>query len=506
MRNKFPICSSSGGRVAALCLACVVPLHGASGRLASHPARRVQIGNLFRTRSLRRLRERLRNGTIARSFPGEGASLNDTVQTTLPRDVEAPPQTRPDTAEEKLSRDLLIFASALMFFVPMLWLMIYWSFGLRVSTTIPLIYQGLSATALLVYYKTRNFRLLAHLQLGLFLATPFGMQLVIGNFVGGGGITLWALMAPVGALVFLGARESVPWFIAYVVITALSGFFDFYVGENTTQIPIRTAAVFLGVNFVAISAMLYFLFRHFVRENAQNRAILQAQHRLLQSEQERSERLLLNILPGPIAVRLKAEEKTIADGFADVTVMFADIVNFTKLSEELAPGEMVALLNEIFSAFDLLAEKHGLEKIKTIGDAYMVAGGLEYGGQHHYADRIADMALEMRDLVMNYRPINDGQLEIRIGIGTGPVVAGVIGMKKFIYDLWGDTVNIASRMTTEGAAGCIQVDMTTYKRLHSRFRFDEPQTIQVKGKGLMQCYKMQGRRESEKQPRAKSPS
>ncbi|MES2355256.1 MAG: adenylate/guanylate cyclase domain-containing protein [Pseudomonadota bacterium] len=430
--------------------------------------------------------------------------MTQAKQTTLHSSVELPPLLKTDTAEEKLSRDLLIFASALMFFVPMLWLMIYWTFGLRVSTTIPLIYQGLSATALGIYYKTRNFRLLAHFQLGLFLVTPFAMQLVIGNFVGGGGITLWALMAPVGALVFLGARESVPWFLAYVVLTALSGFFDFYVGDSGTSIPVRTAAVFLGVNFAAISAMLYFLIRHFVRENEQNRGILQAQHNLLRTEQDRSERLLLNILPGPIALRLKAEEKTIADGFADVTVMFADIVNFTKLSEELAPGEMVALLNEIFSAFDLLAEKYGMEKIKTIGDAYMAAGGLEYGGQHHYADRIADMALEMRELVTNYRPINEGRLEIRIGIGTGPVVAGVIGMKKFIYDLWGDTVNIASRMTSEGVAGGIQVDMTTYKRLYSRFRFDEPQTVQVKGKGLMQCYKLLGKREATEKQVVKS--
>lgn len=398
------------------------------------------------------------------------------------------------TAEEKLARDLLIFASALMFFVPMLWLVIYWSFGIRVPTTVPLIYQGLSAAALIFYYKTKNFRLLAHIQLGLFLVTPFAMQLVIGNFVGGGGITLWALLAPIGAIVFLGPRESIAWFIAYIVLTVLSGFFDFYVGDSATSIPIKTAAVFLGVNFAAISAMIYFLVRHFVRENEQNRAILQKQHALLQNEQDRSERLLLNILPGPIAIRLKAEEKTIADGFADVTVMFADIVNFTKLSEELAPGEMVALLNEIFSAFDLLAEKHGLEKIKTIGDAYMVAGGLEYGGKHQYADRIANMALEMRDIVMNYPPINDGYLEIRIGIGTGPVVAGVIGMKKFIYDLWGDTVNIASRMTSEGVAGGIQVDTTTFKRLHSRYNFDSPQAIQIKGKGIMQCYKLAGKR------------
>lgn len=408
----------------------------------------------------------------------------------------SPQSLPPEAADEKLSRDLLIFASALMFLAPMLWLAIYWSFGLRFSTTIPLAYQGLSAIALLVYHKTRNFRLLSLVQLGLFLFAPFVMQLAIGNFVGGSGVILWALMAPIGALVFLGARESMFWFGGFVTLLILSALFDYYVGENATNIPIRTVAVSFAVNLAAISAMLYFLVRHFVRENAANRAILQSQHRMLQNEQELSERLLLNILPGPIASRLKAEEKNIADGFADVTVMFADIVNFTKLSEELAPAEMVALLNDIFSSFDLLAEKHGLEKIKTIGDAYMVAGGLEVAGRHHYADAIADMALEMRDLVGNFQPVNGGRLEIRIGIGTGPVVAGVIGVKKFIYDLWGDTVNIASRITTEGQAGSIQVDTTTFKRLQSRYLFDDAQTIQAKGKGLMQCYRLLGRRET----------
>ena len=399
-----------------------------------------------------------------------------------------------EDADERLARDLLIFASALMFFVPMLWLVIYRSFGLAFSSSVPLACLGLSAAALGVYWKTRNFRLLAMLQLGLWLFTPFVMQWSIGNFVDSSGVVLWAIMAPIGALVFLGALESLPWFGAYVVLMAVSGFFDFYLATTVTSVPMKTIAVFFVLNFVAISAMLFLLVRHFIRENAQTKTILREQHRLLQAEQERSERLLLNILPGPIADRLKADEKNIADGFADVTVMFADIVNFTRLSEELAPAEMVALLNDIFSAFDLLAEKHGLEKIKTIGDAYMVAGGLEYSGRHQYVDAIASMALDMRDIINNYRPINDGHLEIRIGIGTGPVVAGVIGMKKFIYDLWGDTVNIASRMTSEGVAGGIQVDTTTYKRLYSRFNFDPVRTIHVKGKGEMQCYRLIGKR------------
>ena len=395
--------------------------------------------------------------------------------------------------DEKLNRELLMFASGFMMVAAMLWLAIYWSFGQRFSSTIPFSYQLISAATFLIYYKTKNFELFRVSQLSLFLFVPFVMQWAIGSFVSSSGVMLWALMAPVGALVTKGVRDSIPWFVAYIVMTVISGVFDFFLADARSIIDLRTVAVFFVLNFVAVSTIVYLLLRRFVKENAQSRAILREQHRLLQSEQDRSERLLLNILPQPIAVRLKAEEKNIADGFADVTVMFADIVNFTQLSEELAPSQMVALLNDIFSDFDRLAEKYGLEKIKTIGDAYMVAGGLDSSGGHEYCDNIADMALEMRDLVANYRPVNGGRLEIRVGIGTGPVVAGVIGMKKFIYDLWGDTVNIASRMTTEGNAGSIQVDVTSYKRLHNRYEFDEMQKIPMKGKGTMQTYRLQAK-------------
>jgi adenylate cyclase len=206
-------------------------------------------------------------------------------------------------------------------------------------------------------------------------------------------------------------------------------------------------------------------------------------------EQGRSERLLLNILPGPIAERLKHDSQTIADGFADVTVMFVDIVNFTRVAEGLTPQQVFAMLNRIFSSFDELAEKYGMEKIKTIGDAYMVAGGLN-NEQNNYSEAIAELALAMRDLLHTDFTVNEMHLEVRIGIGTGPVVAGVVGKKKFIYDLWGDTVNLASRITSEGTPGMIQVDATTHQRLAADFSFAEPQSIYLKGKGNTVVYRL----------------
>lgn len=213
----------------------------------------------------------------------------------------------------------------------------------------------------------------------------------------------------------------------------------------------------------------------------------------LRYQQECTEDLLLNILPSPIAHRLKRAESNIADSFASVTVLFADLVNFTELSALIPPTELVYLLNNIFSVFDQLSEKHGLEKIKTIGDAYMVVGGLPTPRPDH-ACAVAEMALEMRREIARFR-LDDGEpFNLRIGINTGPVVAGVIGTKKFTYDLWGDTVNVASRMESMAAAGGIQVTAATYELLKDKYLFEQRGAISVKGKGPMITYWLTGRK------------
>ena len=214
--------------------------------------------------------------------------------------------------------------------------------------------------------------------------------------------------------------------------------------------------------------------------------------RALRLEQEKSERLLLNVLPAPIAARLKQTDGVIADAFGEVTVLFADIVDFTRRSERIAPEQVVQALNDLFSVFDQLARQRGLEKIKTIGDAYMVAGGLPDPRPDH-AQAVAEMALAMRDEVARRTDPGGQPLAVRIGIDTGPVVAGVIGTSKFSYDLWGDTVNTASRMESEGVAGCIQVTACTYERLRDGYRFERRGPIPVKGKGEIVTYLLVGR-------------
>lgn len=227
-------------------------------------------------------------------------------------------------------------------------------------------------------------------------------------------------------------------------------------------------------------------------EAIRSRRQLDRAHNLLLAEQDRSEALLLNVLPASIADRLKQDEKVIADQFDDVTVMFADLVGFTQASQQVRPDELVGTLDELFSTFDRLVERHGLEKIKTIGDAYMVAGGLPDPRPDHAA-AVADMALALRRAVSERVDPAGHPMDVRIGIDTGPVVAGVIGRHKFAYDLWGDTVNTASRMESHGVPGRIQVTERTYRRLRDAYLFEPRGPVEIKGKGIMDTWFLLGR-------------
>ena len=411
--------------------------------------------------------------------------------------LSAVDEARPYTQEEKLHRELLIFACAFMNLAVVLWLAIYWMMGLHFSTNIPLSYQMISVASLVHFLTYKNFEIFRFVQLSLFLFVPFIMQWSIGSSVTASGVILWALLAPIGALVVKGWRDSIPWFIAYMVMTVLSGGFDYYLGTgNESGVAMKTIGFFFALNFATMSSIIYFLLRYFVVAMDKIRTQLDQQHQLLAEEQKKSERVLLNVLPNSIAQRLKNHQGLIADGHADVTVMFADLVNFTQLTESLSPEQMVGLLNTIFSGFDQLCEKYGLEKIKTIGDAYMAVGGLNRDNTDYTHD-VADLALEMREFVIKHPNLSQFKLDIHSGIATGPAVAGVIGTKRFIYDLWGDTVNVASRLTDEAVAGAIQVDKNTYNRIRYDYAFEPPATINVKGKGEMIMYRLSERLSSD---------
>jgi class 3 adenylate cyclase len=245
-------------------------------------------------------------------------------------------------------------------------------------------------------------------------------------------------------------------------------------------------AIFCGVIVAGVGELN-------ARQSFAKSLLIEAQQREIEREHARAERLLLNVLPAPIAERLKAHEEVIADGHGAVTVLFADIVGFTPLSQRVTPHDLVEILNRLFTAFDELAARFGVEKIKTIGDAYMVASGLPAPRPDH-AEAAADLALAMRAAVQELGGAYDPPLEIRVGLHSGPVVAGVIGKSKFSYDLWGDTVNTAARMESHGVPGEIQVTESTRAELHDAFELDEGGDIGVQGKGPLRTYLMKGRK------------
>jgi class 3 adenylate cyclase len=305
------------------------------------------------------------------------------------------------------------------------------------------------------------------------LLLPFALQWSLGGFENSSAVSLWAFTSPLGALLFVGARQAVPWFAAFVALVVASVAIDPVLAPHAADLPDAVRHLFFGLNIIGPTTTAYVLLQYFTRER--------------EREQARSEALLLNVLPAPVAARLKREEGVIADAHSDVTVLFADIVGFTPLAERLAAEDVVALLDRIFARWDALAQHHGVEKIKTIGDAYMVAAGIPTPRDDH-AEAIAEMALGM--LLDAERCAEDTALpfEVRIGVDTGPVVAGVIGRAKFIYDLWGDTVNTASRMESHAPPGAIQVTERSYERLRHAYELQPRGDIEVKGKGLMKTY------------------
>jgi adenylate cyclase len=372
-----------------------------------------------------------------------------------------------------------------------IWVATYAVLGLWVSAAIPLVYQVASAVSIYTFARIRRYLLFRRSQLWMSLLFPFVLQWSLGGFQTSSAVSLWAVTAPLGALLFVGARQAVPWFAAFVGLVALSGAIDPTLAAGAPEVPIGVVVAFFALNILGVTTTTFALLQYFVRARERAMDALAREHRALELEQATSERLLLNVLPEPVARRLKEEEAVIADACPGVTVLFADIVGFTPLSERLSASDLVALLDRVFARWDALAAHHGVEKIKTIGDAYMVAGGIPLPRGDH-AEAIAEMALAMGPELARLADESGHALKVRIGIDTGPVVAGVIGRAKFIYDLWGDTVNTASRMESHAPPGNIQVTERTFDRLRHSYELRPRGAIEVKGKGPMSPYLLLG--------------
>jgi adenylate cyclase len=386
-----------------------------------------------------------------------------------------------DNVDERRHKVTLVILSGICIVASVIWGALYLALlGPTLTMFITFGFTAVIGVALMVFFATRQIEMLLYPFFLMILWNPIAMQWSLGGFSASGVVMTWSILAPVGALMFQTVRIALWWFAAYLGLIAISLVFDGQVQQWAKPVSHDVSMLFFGMNLIGPSIAIIVSMTYFVHA--------------FQKAHERSEELLLNILPAPIAERLKEEnEETIADDFSEVTILFADIVDFTKLSGRTSPHALVDMLNKVFSAFDHLTERHGLEKIKTIGDAYMVVAGLPVVRPDH-AEATANMALDMLAEMPRLREEIGEPLGLRIGINSGPVVAGVIGDRKFAYDTWGDSVNIASRMESQGMENRIQLTENTYAHLRDEYVCEERGMITVKGKEPMMAYFLVGKR------------
>lgn len=410
--------------------------------------------------------------------------MSQTIQRVLITPLEKigiHPESRGD---EGLKKSVLLISAVMMASFGIVWGIIYYIYGEHLAAYIPLSYSGISFLSIIIFILTRRYQVFRFSQLLLSLLLPFLLMVALGRFDNSSAVILWSFTSPLGAILFANRRKARWWFAAFISLVLLSG-----VLESTLRLennlPTGLITFFFVLNIFGVSTVAFIMLQYFV---SQKDTAMQ----LLRTEQEKSERLLLNVLPEEIAPLLKEEnEHTIAKQFDSVSVLFADVVGFTALSEKLSPTEMVEVLNEVFSYFDSLVKKYGLEKIRTIGDNYMVVAGAPRSRPDH-AQALARMALEMPDFIHHCSLSASRHLQFRIGINSGPAVGGVIGDTKFHYDLWGDAVNIASRMESHGVPGKVQIGPRTHELIQYEFVCIPRGTIAVKGKGEMKTWFLEG--------------
>lgn len=378
-----------------------------------------------------------------------------------------------DTESERLRKVVTTSGVISGVFATVVWAIILYLIGFQTIGIILAIVSLIFIIDIVLVFKTRNFELFYNIVLILTMLNPFVMQFLLGGFARSGFVSLWALMAIMGPLLVLDKKKAYLWLSIFVVLMLTSALLDEKASQIGANISDFVRTIIFTWNGIFISLMLFFVFQYVFQE--------------IEAARNRADTLLLNILPASIADRLKRNPQTIADKYEEVSILFADIVDSTRLAAEADPVDVVKVLNKIFGDFDKLAEKYQLEKIKTIGDAYMVAAGLpEFRADH--CEAILLCAIEMLDVIEKHTAWNGEPIKLRIGINTGPVVAGVIGTKKFIYDLWGDTVNVASRMESNGLINSIHVTEAVRQKLSGLYKFDPREPIYIKGKGQMSTY------------------
>lgn len=387
-----------------------------------------------------------------------------------------------DTDDERLAKATLATASLLIVPSAAVWGTVFLLADRPLAAAMPYAYVVIATWALWLLRRSRSIDLPRRVVLVTMSVLPFTLQWVLGGYSHSGAVSMWALMVP--ALAFMFGAPPGRWVVAFVGLSVISGVLDPTLAERFGPLPPTMVRVLFVINAVAVGATYFTALMLFTMERSRTRAIIEA-------ERERADALLLNVLPPPIAERLKAGEHVIADAHPAVSILFADIVGFTTQTAGLAPETVVAQLDDIFSAIDGLVARYGLEKIKTIGDAYEVVGGAPAARDDH-AEAVAELALDLLDQVAGM-PLGDSPVTLRIGIDTGGAVGAVIGSHKFTYDLWGDAVNTASRMESHGVAGRIHVTDRYRRLLGDRYEFEPRGEVDVRGKGPMTTWFLTGR-------------
>jgi adenylate cyclase len=381
-----------------------------------------------------------------------------------------------DSTDIALQKRLTVLLSVGLLPFTVLWSAIYVAAGVPLSGAIPALYSLVTPINTLLFAWTRNLNIYRFVQLLMFLLLPWLLMLSLGGFRESSVVIIWAGLCPLAALLVDDLRRTRLWIMGFVALLIVSAILQPTL--SPAGLPDAFVTWLFVLNVGLMIAIAFVLLTYFVGQR--------------NFFQERSEVLLLNILPKEISEALKAERRTIAAQYDAASILFADVVEFTPMAASMTPLRLVELLNEIFQCFDDLVERYGLEKIKTIGDCYMVAAGVPRARPDH-ATALVNVALDMQAAVAERR-FGGQQLAFRIGINSGPVVAGVIGRKKFIYDLWGEAVNTASRMESQGQAGAVQITRHTYELVKDAFVCEAKGTIKVKGADTMEIWHVVGRK------------
>ena len=392
-----------------------------------------------------------------------------------------------DPEDVRLEKSLLVYLSVSIGLAAVVWGVVYSVLGVPRAGAIPLSYSLISAATLVVFAANHRYRFYQFSQLSLILVLPAALALELGGFGPSSAVVLWASLAPLGALMWGSGREAVGWFVAFVALVLLVAIAP----PEASDLSQGAVNVFFVMNIVTVVLIAGIALGHFVRERDR--------------EREKSESLLLNVLPREIAAELREHGRTQARHYESVSILFADLVGFTPMSHELPPEEVLALLDRVFTEFDALVDAAGVEKVRTIGDAYMISAGAPTPRPDH-APVLVQVGLDMLQAIELHNTTSPHRLQLRVGINSGPAVAGVIGRSKFQWDIWGDTVNLASRMESHGQPGYVQIASGTRALIGDQFDVDARGEIDVKGRGPLPAWFVYHTRNAQAAPPAGSRS